>query len=270
MTQMGASFFLPAVDLYDKLTPFYHLIYADWKSTIRQHGEALDQIIRSAGVELPCAVLDAACGIGTQTLGLASLGYQVTASDFCAASVDRAKNEAIQRGLSIETAVADMRELYAHHNRTFDVVIACDNAIPHLLSDAEILVALKEFHRCTAPGGLCLISVRDYTNVELRGPAQLHPNGVHQVEKSRYVLLQVWNPLPPLHETIFYIIEHREGALPITHTSRAICYAVPIYRLMRLMDEAGFHEVRRVDGVFFQPVIIGRKKGERNETPDER
>jgi SAM-dependent methyltransferase len=267
---MGASFFLPAIEFYDRLTPFYHLIYADWKSTIRQHGEALDEIIRSTGVETPCAVLDAACGIGTQTLGLALLGYQLTGSDFCATAVERAQKEANQRGLSIQTTVADMRELYAHHNRTFDVVIACDNAIPHLLSDAQILVALKEFHRCTAPGGLCLVSVRDYTNVELRGPAQLHPNGVHQVEKTRYVLLQVWNPLPPLHETISYIIEHREGALPVTHTSRETCYAVPIYRLMRLMDDAGFHEVRRVDGVFFQPVIIGRKKEEPKETTDGR
>ena len=268
--QMGASFFQPPVEFYDRLTPFYHLIYADWKSTIRQQGEALDQIIRSAGLEAPCAVLDAACGIGTQTLGLATLGYQVTASDFSAASVERAEREATQRGLSIETSVADMRELYAHHNRTFDVVIACDNAIPHLLSDSEILVALKEFHRCTAPGGLCLLSIRDYTTMEFSGPAQLHPNGVHQVEKTRYVLLQVWNPQPPLHETIFYIIEHREGALPVTHTSRAICYAVPIYRLMRLMNDAGFQDVRRVDGVFMQPVIVGRKKGERNETANAR
>jgi ubiquinone/menaquinone biosynthesis C-methylase UbiE len=266
--QLGASFFLPTIEFFDKLTPFYHLIYADWKSTVRQHGEALDQIMRSAGVKTPCTVLDAACGIGTQTLGLASLGYQVTASDFSAASVERAQKEADQRGFSIQTSVADMRELYAHHHRTFDVVIACDNAIPHLLSDAEIMAALNQFHRCTTLGGHCLISVRDYTTVDFRKPGQVHPNGVHQVEKTRYVLLQVWNPLPPLHETITYIIEHREGALPVTHTSHETCYAVPIYRLMRFMEEAGFSDVRRLDGVFFQPVIIGRKKEERNETAD--
>jgi len=268
--QMGASFFLPTIEFFDKLTPFYHLIYADWKSTIRQHGEALDKIIRSAGVETPCTVLDAACGIGTQTLGLASLGYEVTASDFSAASVERAQKEADQRGLFIQTSVADMRQLYAHHRRAFDLVIACDNAIAHLLSDTEIMDALKEFHQCTAPGGICLISLRDYTTVDLKKPGQVHPNGVHQVEKTRYVLLQVWNPLPPLHQTITYIIEHREGALPVTHTSQETCYALPIYRLMRLMEEAGFHEVRRVDGVFFQPVVIGRKKTERVETGDAR
>ena len=267
---MGASIFLPPIEFYDKLIPFYHLIYADWKSTVRQHGDALNQILRSAGVEMPCEVLDAACGVGTQTLGLASLGYTVTASDFGAAPVERVQKEADLLGLSVQTTVADMRELYAHHQRTFDVVMACDNAIPHLLSDAEILVALKEFYRCTSPGGRCLISVRDYTNVELSGPAQVHPGGVHQVEKTRYVLLQVWNPLPPLHETIFYIIEHREGALPVTHTSRALCYAVPIYRLMRLMTDVGFADVRRVDGVFFQPVILGRKKAEWQETANER
>jgi hypothetical protein len=34
-----------------------------------------------------------------------------------------------------------MRAAHDHHGREFDVVIACDNAIPHLLSDDEILLA---------------------------------------------------------------------------------------------------------------------------------
>jgi hypothetical protein len=34
---------------------------------------------------------------------------------------------------------------------------------------------------------------------------------------------------------------------------------------MRLMTDVGFVDVRRVDGVFFQPVIMGRKSVERKE-----
>ena len=37
-----------------------------------------------------------------------------------------------------------MRVAHDHHGRVFDVVIACDNAIPHLLSDEEILVAVRQ------------------------------------------------------------------------------------------------------------------------------
>ena len=41
----------------------------------------LDEIIHETWGDKVSEVLDAACGIGTQSLGLAKLGYQVTASD---------------------------------------------------------------------------------------------------------------------------------------------------------------------------------------------
>jgi len=47
------------------------------------------------------------------------------------------RREAEQRGLAIDFSVADMREVSSRHLRPFDVVIACDNSVPHLLSDAE-------------------------------------------------------------------------------------------------------------------------------------
>jgi len=72
---------------YDALTPFYHLIYPDWHASIARQAQALDSIIRSAGGSKLRTVLDAACGIGTQSLGLAALGYEVTASDLSPAAV---------------------------------------------------------------------------------------------------------------------------------------------------------------------------------------
>jgi SAM-dependent methyltransferase len=97
-------------------------------------------------------------------LGLAALGYEVTASDLSPAAVERARTEARQRNLSIQTSVADMRLAYDHHRRTFDVVIACDNSVPHLLADSDILSAFQQFYACTAPHGVCLVSVRDYAS----------------------------------------------------------------------------------------------------------
>ena len=38
---------------------------------------------------------------------------------------------------------------------------------------------------------------------------------------------------------------------------RSRCYAVPVVRLVELMTECGFHDVRRIDGRFFQPLIVG-------------
>lgn len=246
-------------DFYDALTPYYHLIYVNWEASIRKQSRALDAVIRSAGVPQPSSVLDAACGIGTQSLGLAQLGYQVTASDLSPSAVERAQREANQRGLSIACSVADMRRVHIHHQRTFDIVLACDNSLPHLLSDADILVALEQFHRCVVPGGLCLISLRDYSTMDTSTRVQLHPYGVRQVDGTRYVLLQVWALRPPLYDTTFYVVEHRAGAQPVTHASQATYYCVPLATVMRLMEQAGFSDVRRIDGEYFQPVLVGRK-----------
>jgi hypothetical protein len=40
---------------------------------------------------------------------------------------------------------------------------------------------------------------------------------------------------------------------------RATYYALPVPRLMELMREAGFADVRRLDGVFYQPLVVGRR-----------
>ena len=249
-------------DFYDALTPYYHLIFADWEVSIGNQSRALDGIIRSTGSAPTRTVLDAACGIGTQSIGLAQLGYAVTASDLSPSAVARAQREASQRGLSIQCSVADMRGVHAHHRRTFDVVLACDNAIPHLLSDADILAALEQFYRCVRPGGLCLISVRDYSALDLSTPVQVHPYGVRVVDGTRYVLFQVWEIRAPFYDTTFYVMEHRRGAQPMIHASQTTYYAVPMATLARLMEQAGFCEVRRIDGQFFQPVLVGRKREE--------
>lgn len=243
---------------YDALAPFYHLIYPDWDASMRRQGQALDAILRSRTEKLPRTILDAASGIGTQSLALAELGYEVTASDLSAAAVERAAREAAARDLELRTSVADMREAFDHHRRTFDAVLACDNSVPHLLSDAEILRAFDQFFRCTAPGGLCLISVRDYDALE-RGGVQIHPHGVRQVAGTRYVLFQVWEWEGERYHTTLYVIEHPEGGEPTTRAMRSTYYAVSITKLLELLEQAGFTGVERIDEQFFQPVLMGRK-----------
>jgi 2-polyprenyl-3-methyl-5-hydroxy-6-metoxy-1,4-benzoquinol methylase len=156
-------------DFYRQLTPFYHLIYPDWQASIERQGYALKAIIGASRGDQIKTVLDAACGIDTQALGLAQLGYDVTASDLSASEIERARQEAARRNLNINFSVADMRKAYHHHLQQFDLVIACDNAIPYLLADEDILVAMQQSYQCLWPGGGCLISVRDYDQEERTG-----------------------------------------------------------------------------------------------------
>jgi 2-polyprenyl-3-methyl-5-hydroxy-6-metoxy-1,4-benzoquinol methylase len=66
---------------YDRLAADYHLICGDWDGAVVRHGKALDAVIRSELGTRAAVVLDCACGIGTQALGLALLGHRVTGAD---------------------------------------------------------------------------------------------------------------------------------------------------------------------------------------------
>jgi 2-polyprenyl-3-methyl-5-hydroxy-6-metoxy-1,4-benzoquinol methylase len=131
-------------DFYDKMAPFYHLIFADWEQSIERQAVQLAQVIQENWGNKVQTILDVSCGIGTQALGLAQLNYQVTASDLSDAAVERAKQEAQKQGLTISFSVADMRQAYSHHQEQFEVVISCDNAVPHLLTDDDILQAFQQ------------------------------------------------------------------------------------------------------------------------------
>lgn len=245
---------------YDELAPFYHLIYPDWEASVRRQAEALDGIFRERWGDGRLSVLDVACGIGTQALGLAALGHRVTASDISAAEVERAEREARKRGLTIRFSVADMRQAAAHHREQFDLVIACDNAVPHLLTDDELLAAFRQFFACTRPGGGCVITVRDYER-EDRSGVQVKPYGVRDEGGVRYLLWQVWEFHGPLYDLSMYFAADRGGQDCTIRVMRTRYHAVATGRLMELMRHAGFVEVERLDGRFFQPVLVGRRGG---------
>lgn len=246
-------------DFYDDLAPFYHLVYPDWAASVARQGAALDAVIRAELGPGARTVLDVAAGIGTQALGLAALGYAVTASDLSPGAVRRLRREAAQRGLAVDAKTADMRAAWQAHGRAFDVVLCADNALPHLLTDGDVLHALREFRRCTAPGGLCLVSVRDYDAIDLHAQ-RLHPHGLREADGARWILWQVWDPHPPLYDVDLYVVEDRGADGVRTRVMRATYYALSLARLMELMFAAGFADVRRLDGdAFFQPLVAGRR-----------
>jgi hypothetical protein len=191
-------------------------------------------------------------------VGLAALGYRVTGSDLSPEEIDRARREAANRDLDINFSVADMREAFAHHRRQFDLVISCDNSVPHLLSDADILQAFRQFFACTGPGGGCLITVRDYEREDLTGQ-QVRLYGTREENGKSYLVFQKWDCRDHLYNVSMYFVEDDGRAECRTHVMRSTYYAVRVPRLMELMAEAGFSDVHRIDNGFFQPVIVGTR-----------
>ncbi|HVO96194.1 MAG TPA: class I SAM-dependent methyltransferase [Terriglobales bacterium] len=247
-------------DFYDQLAPLYHLIFEDWEASIVRQAEQLTQIIKgewSTGIE---RVLDVSCGIGTQAIGLARAGFRVTASDISAGAIARAVREAKARKLDIAFSVCDMCEAHQHDDSDFDLVICCDNSIPHLLTDDDILTALRQMHDCLRPGGGCLITMRNYDQ-ETRGIGLLKPHGVRDLGDTRYVIFQVWDFDKDQYDlTIYFVEEDRTSKSVKTHALRTRYYAISPTRVVALMKQAGFAEVKRWDDVFYQPVLVGTKR----------
>jgi SAM-dependent methyltransferase len=247
-------------DFYDRLAPYYHLIFPDWNASMERQAVQLAGIIGDRWRSGVRTVLDVACGIGTQSIGLARAGFAVTASDLSAGAVERARVEAKRRGVEIDFSVCDMRAAHDHHGRQFDVVIACDNAIPHLLNDEDFLIAFQQMYDCTYPGGGCIVTVRDYDQEE-RGTGLIKPYGVRNRDHERYVIFQVWDFNGDVYDlAMYFVVDDGSGKLE-THVMRSKYYAIGTNRLLELMRRAGFVSVKRLDGKFYQPVLVGSREG---------
>ena len=96
-------------DFYDRIAPFYHLIYGDWEGSVERQGGQIHDIIQSTWTEVH-SVLDVSCGIGTQCIGLAQLGYRLTGLDIAPQQIQRGRKEAARYDVAIDFHVADMRE----------------------------------------------------------------------------------------------------------------------------------------------------------------
>ena len=242
-------------DFYDQLAPYYHLLYPNWEASSARQSRGLAHVLTEFGIPPGADILDAACGIGTQTLGLAQLGYRVTASDVSPGAVARARVEAQVRGLEITFAVADLRRLSHVFRGPFVAVLACDNAIPHLLSDDDIRLAFTECRRLLRSGGLLALSVRDYAAIERRTP-DLHSYGSRTVGDSTYAAEQIWQWDGDQYDLTLRLSEHRGANQPVIHEFHSRYYAVTLATLEQLLREAGFDTIARRDEYFFQPLLI--------------
>ncbi len=120
-------------------------------------------------------VLDVATGAGHTALCLASLGHDVIAADIAAPMLERVREGAAKRGLSVETR-QHAAEKFPYGDAEFDLV-TCRVAAHHFSSPPDFV---REAARVLKPGGYFLLidgSVADD-----------HPEAeewLHQVEKLR-------------------------------------------------------------------------------------
>jgi len=159
---------------YGAMADDFDLLFDSADEISRLDAEALDRIFAGKDVG---SVLDCACGTGIQAIGLASLGYQVEASDISIAMVDVVRRKAAERGLSIPARQQDFRNLTVERSRTFDAVVCYGGSITLLPDRADMDVALASMLAVVSPGGLLVVGLHDYGFLRNKGETFLLRRG---------------------------------------------------------------------------------------------
>ncbi len=171
-----------------------------------------------------------------------------------------AKKEADKRGLKIDYKVADMRDVTNIYNKKFDVVLSADNSIPHLLSDEDILRTFKEFYMLLNSGGGCIVTVRDYQNINPEKQKNiLNPRHVHNVPEGKIVMFDLWEFDGDYYDLNMYLVKDNGKDELETIAMRSRYYCITTDKMESLMREVGFVSVQTLNDRFYQPVIIGHK-----------
>ena len=247
-------------EFYDDMAEYYHLIFNNWEHSIDYHATVVDRLFMQLGISKESLILDCACGIGTQIIGLARLGYKMFGSDISSNEIARAKTEAINRGLSIDFRVADFRSLDRFFANTFDVVLAIDNALPHLTQNADFVNALRSIYKQTTENGVFIASIRDYDEILKLKPSNSPPSVISTVAGKR-IVFQVWDWQEDEYDFTQYIIVDEDNKLN-THKFCSRYKALTRSELTAGLLLAGYRDVKWIfpeESGFYQPVVIAEK-----------
>ena len=250
-----------AFNFYQALADHYHLIFEDWDKSIARQAAILNPLLHSVMQRTELKLLDCACGIGTQAIGFAQSGHNVVASDLSPAAIALARREAKLRGLDISFAVSDMTSLAEIADRDFDVIVALDNALPHLAAP-QLKRAAHAMCAKLTPGGMLLASIRDYDRLiierpKVQGPAFYGANG------NRRVVHQVWDWLDRERYAVHLYITVEEDGTWRSHHFVSEYRALLREELTADLEGAGFARVRWLmpeESKFYQPIVMAMKE----------
>ncbi len=238
---------------YDDISEEYHLIASNWDAAVRDQGRVLGKLI---GGEAR-TVLDCSCGIGTQAIGLALQGYEVTASDLSSKAVARARAEADRLGATVGFAVSDFRELEKRVSGTFDAVISCDNSLPHLLTAPDMELSLRNVFSKLRPTGTLLMSIRDYDQILTDPPTGMPPRKYADHLGTR-IYLQTWDwSKDNTYELELFLLKLQEESWKV-QSYKTRYRAWKRSELDSILGEVGFENLSWLtpeDSGYYQPVL---------------
>ena len=151
-------------DFYTKAFADYYDIRAE--PMIRNVGQELEFfrfIFDSFAKVSVHNILDVGCGTGRHSIPLMQSGYNVTGVDLNQPMLDVFRKKAEAENLNPRIFNKDMREIDLADE--FDAIICMNTAFQYLLTDDDILKALRAFHGALKPGGVVIIDLMNFLSL---------------------------------------------------------------------------------------------------------
>lgn len=224
----------------DMFAEYSQIIYETIRDTKKEVAFLSWAFTNLAQVEVKRA-LDVACGTGRHAIPLTKLGYDVIGIDFSDAMLCRFKGRCEEVGMNPKLVRSDMR--YLPFVEKFDAIYCMFSSFNHLLTNEELLLALRAFCGSLRMGGIAIL--------DLINPLKFLRIGFQETEVQKYqrggitVERTLKNSIDEInalwHQDEYVIIDdgdskisHRELHLPV----RLLTYPEVSY----LAREAGFAE----------------------------
>jgi glycine/sarcosine N-methyltransferase len=149
---------LDSRDFYDRQAAIYEMMN-DWPSRLSLELPFIRRVLESARAR---TVLDVACGGGHHAIALAREGYLTCGADVSAEMIAQAKRNTAQAGVPVRFEQASFADIGTRFTEEFDAVLCLGNSLPHVLTEAEQLAALKAMHDRLHPGGVLVLQNLNY------------------------------------------------------------------------------------------------------------
>jgi len=149
---------LDSRDFYDRQAAIHEMIN-DWPSRLSLVLPFIRRVLASVHAR---TVLDVACGGGHHAIALAREGYSTSGADVSAEMIALADRNAALAKVSVHFEQACFADIGARFGSAFDAVLCLGNSLPHVLTEAEQLAALKAMHDRLHEGGVLVLQNLNY------------------------------------------------------------------------------------------------------------
>lgn len=193
------------------------------------------------------AALDAGCGTGFNSIVLAQLGVQVTATDISEHMLHRAKNNAERKGVHIDTRRCSFEDVAALAHRMYDAVFCLGNSLAHLTTKKDLKKSLKSFKYVLRPGGTLVLQLLNYTRI-------LHDQEriVHIKEVQGKTFIRFYDFMD--ERLIFNILTLQKEGNSIRHNLHSIhLHPWQSEEIIHSLHSSGYKDIQRYGSMALEP-----------------